>query len=226
MDVMIKLIEEDADSIERRDDMCYRKRSKLLKLVKEFYCAYSSSAERYDDATRQLLYEHQTTREVSSCQESFLFSDNVPTTFEPHTPFTRLPIHAFDPEKSSTARKKGLGVDNLEVSKKGNNSNEEQKMEKILDSFVPDAQNLMGLQVSMQQMKAKLEIFNRRKIGKDVDYNKLRKELQDIENSVMQLFGINTELTKTVEGHLLTLAVIASPELDEIGKVQRIVLKI
>ncbi|GMH30388.1 hypothetical protein Nepgr_032231 [Nepenthes gracilis] len=123
--------------------------------------------------------------------------------------------------ESQSQRKKGLGVDNLEVSEKGNSSNEEQKMEKILDSFVPDAQNLMGLQVSMQQMKAKLEIFNRRKIGKDVDYNKLRKQLQHIENSVMQLFGINTELTKNVEGHLLTLAVIASPELDEIGKVQK-----
>ncbi|GMH28578.1 hypothetical protein Nepgr_030421 [Nepenthes gracilis] len=92
---------------------------------------------------------------------------------------------------SESQREQGLGVDKLEVSMK------------------------------VQQMKAKLEIFKRRKIGKDVDYDKLREQLQDVENFVMQLFGMNTELTENIEGHPSTLDAIASPELDKIGKVQK-----
>ncbi|GMH20679.1 hypothetical protein Nepgr_022520 [Nepenthes gracilis] len=83
-------------------------------------------------------------------------------------------------------------------------------MEKILDRFAPDSHNLRGLQVSVQQMKAKVEIFKRRKICKDVEYDKLRVQLQDVENSVMQLFGMNTELTENVEGHPLTSNVIVA----------------
>ncbi|KAK9982932.1 hypothetical protein SO802_032457 [Lithocarpus litseifolius] len=47
---MIKLIEEDADSIARRAEMYYKKRPELMKLVKEFYRAYRALAERYDHA--------------------------------------------------------------------------------------------------------------------------------------------------------------------------------
>ncbi|GMH29188.1 hypothetical protein Nepgr_031031 [Nepenthes gracilis] len=50
MDATIKIIEEDADSITRRYDMCYRKQLELLKLVEEFYRTYSSFAERNNDA--------------------------------------------------------------------------------------------------------------------------------------------------------------------------------
>ncbi|KAL0000085.1 hypothetical protein SO802_019687 [Lithocarpus litseifolius] len=47
---MIKLIEEDADSIARRAEMYYKKRPELMKLVEEFYRAYRALAERYDHA--------------------------------------------------------------------------------------------------------------------------------------------------------------------------------
>ncbi|KAL0001080.1 hypothetical protein SO802_014861 [Lithocarpus litseifolius] len=47
---MIKLIEEDADSIARRAEMYYKKRLELMKLVEQFYLAYRALAERYDHA--------------------------------------------------------------------------------------------------------------------------------------------------------------------------------
>ncbi|GMH28579.1 hypothetical protein Nepgr_030422 [Nepenthes gracilis] len=108
MDAKNKIIEEDANSIARKYDMCYRKQQELLKLV-EFYGTYSSLAERNDDAKGQQLQVHRTTREASPSQVSFLFADDAPSASEPHTPFNGLPIHAFDPEESGTAvSRKGL----------------------------------------------------------------------------------------------------------------------
>eukprot|EP01018_Ginkgo_biloba_P017303 Gb_15282 [translate_table: standard] len=45
---MLKLIEEDADSFAQRAEMYYKKRPDLINLVEEFYRAYRSLAERYD----------------------------------------------------------------------------------------------------------------------------------------------------------------------------------
>ncbi|GMH27583.1 hypothetical protein Nepgr_029426 [Nepenthes gracilis] len=122
---------------------------------------------------------------------------------------------------SESLTKEGLGLDKMVVSKKCSNSDEEQKLANILDRFALDAQGLMSLQVLVQQMRTELETFKKRKIGKDVEYDKLQDQLQDVENSVMQLLSINTKLIETTENHPLTIDVITSPELDKIGKVPR-----
>ncbi|KAJ8427187.1 hypothetical protein Cgig2_012855 [Carnegiea gigantea] len=45
---MLKLIEEDADSFAQRAEMYYKKRPELISMVEDFYRAYRSLAERYD----------------------------------------------------------------------------------------------------------------------------------------------------------------------------------
>ncbi|GMH06972.1 hypothetical protein Nepgr_008812 [Nepenthes gracilis] len=122
---------------------------------------------------------------------------------------------------SKSLTKKRVGLDEMEVAKKCSNSNEGQKIENILDRFAPDTQDLMGLQVLVEQVRTKLETFKKRKIGNDVEYDKLRDQLHDVENSVVQLLGINTELIKTVENRHSTSNINASLELDEIGNVSR-----
>ncbi|KAK4762969.1 hypothetical protein SAY86_008737 [Trapa natans] len=62
--LMIKLIEEDADSFARRAEMYYKKRPELLKLVEEFYRAYRALAERYDYATGVLRQAHRSMAEA------------------------------------------------------------------------------------------------------------------------------------------------------------------
>ncbi|GMH28573.1 hypothetical protein Nepgr_030416 [Nepenthes gracilis] len=69
MDPRMKLIEEDAYSIAMRDEMYSRKRLELLKLVEEFYQAFSSLAEKYDDAVREPLQAHRATAEALPNQE-------------------------------------------------------------------------------------------------------------------------------------------------------------
>ncbi|CAI9761277.1 unnamed protein product [Fraxinus pennsylvanica] len=52
--LMLKLIEEDADSFARRAEMYYQKRPELISLVEEFYRMYRALAERYDLVTGEL----------------------------------------------------------------------------------------------------------------------------------------------------------------------------
>ncbi|GMH20680.1 hypothetical protein Nepgr_022521 [Nepenthes gracilis] len=159
MDARIKLIVEDADSIARRDDMCYRKRPELLKLVEEFYRAYSSLAERYNGARGQLLQAHQT-RDASHSQVSFLFADDAPSTSEQHTPFTRFPIHAFDREESATTlSKKGLKHQEEDQEGLAQLLNENQNLKtRILIEFKEVISNLMKDIAPAQKYTTELEL--------------------------------------------------------------------
>ncbi|CAH8358769.1 unnamed protein product [Eruca vesicaria subsp. sativa] len=51
---MVKLIEEDADSLAKKAEMYYQKRPELLTLVDEFHRMYRSLAERYENITGEL----------------------------------------------------------------------------------------------------------------------------------------------------------------------------
>ncbi|KAF8083792.1 hypothetical protein N665_0751s0008 [Sinapis alba] len=46
---MVKMVEEDADSLAKKAEMYYQKRPELISLVDEFHRMYRSLAERYDD---------------------------------------------------------------------------------------------------------------------------------------------------------------------------------
>ncbi|KAI5074914.1 hypothetical protein GOP47_0010875 [Adiantum capillus-veneris] len=69
---MLKLIEEDADSFAKRAEMYYKKRPELVSLVEEFYRAYRSLAERYDQLTGHI---RQIPQEI---QAQFGFSGDAP----------------------------------------------------------------------------------------------------------------------------------------------------
>ncbi|CAH8386314.1 unnamed protein product [Eruca vesicaria subsp. sativa] len=54
MKLMVKLIEEDADSFAKKAEMYYQKRPELITLVDEFHRMYHSLAERYENITGEL----------------------------------------------------------------------------------------------------------------------------------------------------------------------------
>nr|KYP46069.1 hypothetical protein KK1_032376 [Cajanus cajan] len=97
--LMIKLIEEDADSFARRAEMYYKKRPELMKLVEEFYRAYRALAERYDHATGVIRQAHRTMAEAFPNQVPPAPADDLPGVssieVEPHTPETLRFSHAF-----------------------------------------------------------------------------------------------------------------------------------
>lgn len=86
--VMIKLIEEDADSFARRAEMYYKKRPELMRMVEEFYRAYRALAERYDHATGVIRHAHRTMIEAFPNQVPSMFADDSPvfSRTDPRTP--------------------------------------------------------------------------------------------------------------------------------------------
>lgn len=99
---------------------------------------------------------------------------------------------------------KELGVDRLELSKRGSQSTKKGTKKKALERLSSDAQKLIGLQVSVQEMKSKMEPKKRRKKGDDVEYDTFRGQLLDIENSVIHLMDINAELIRSIEESSMT----------------------
>lgn len=94
---------------------------------------------------------------------------------------------------------KELGVDRLELSSRSTRSNKKGTKKTVLEKLASDAQKLITLQVSIQELKRKMEPEKRRKKGKDVEYDNFRGQLHDAENSLVELMDINAELIRAIE---------------------------
>ncbi|PAN21816.1 hypothetical protein PAHAL_3G490600 [Panicum hallii] len=77
--VMIKIIDEDADSFARRAEMYYKRRPELMSLLEELYRAYRALAERYDHAAGELRQAHKKMAEAFPDEFQLDFDDDLPT---------------------------------------------------------------------------------------------------------------------------------------------------
>ncbi|CAM0949034.1 unnamed protein product [Alopecurus aequalis] len=109
--VMIKIIDEDADSFARRAEMYYKRRPELMSLLEELYRAYRALAERYDHAAGELRQAHRKMAEVFPDEYLLDLDDDLPsetTSSETDsdsrgdmTPFFRSFISTGDSKKRS-----------------------------------------------------------------------------------------------------------------------------
>lgn len=77
--LMIKIIEEDAESFAKRAEMYYRRRPELMALLEELYRAYRALAERYDHAAGDLRQAHRKIAEAFPDQVLMDLDDDLPT---------------------------------------------------------------------------------------------------------------------------------------------------
>ncbi|KAK2647078.1 hypothetical protein Ddye_022273 [Dipteronia dyeriana] len=94
---------------------------------------------------------------------------------------------------------KELGVDKLEVSSSNREPSKEGNTKKILERLASDAQKLTSLQTSVQDLKNKLETSKRSKKSNDPEYERIRGQLCDVEEAVLQLADSNLKLTRDTE---------------------------
>lgn len=111
---------------------------------------------------------------------------------------------SLDPTPESHFEKE-LGVDRLELSRKGCLSSQKGTKKTVLERLTSDAQKLLNLQISVQDLRRKIEPTKRRRKAEDVEYDSFRGQLQALENSMVQLMDMNTELMKTSDESSLTL---------------------
>ncbi|XP_006650327.1 protein NETWORKED 1A-like [Oryza brachyantha] len=76
--MMIKIIEEDAESFAKRAEMYYRRRPELMTLLEELYRAYRALAERYDHAAGELRQANRKIAEVFPEQVLMDLDDDLP----------------------------------------------------------------------------------------------------------------------------------------------------
>ncbi|KAK3190115.1 hypothetical protein Dsin_029676 [Dipteronia sinensis] len=118
---------------------------------------------------------------------------------------------------------KELGVDKLEVSSSNREPSKEGNTKKILERLASDAQKLTSLQTSVQDLKKKLETSKRSKKTNDPEYERIRGQLRDVEEAVLQLADSNLKLTRDTEESRSSSSSDrkSSPRIEEAGDISR-----
>ncbi|KAJ6719134.1 PROTEIN NETWORKED 4A [Salix purpurea] len=92
---------------------------------------------------------------------------------------------------------KEVGIDKLEVSTSiTTESNQEGKS---LERLASDAQKLISLQTTVQDLKTKMESGKRSKRANDLEFERVKKQLQEVEEAIQQMVDADDQLTKDVE---------------------------
>ncbi|OAY49754.1 hypothetical protein MANES_05G080300v8 [Manihot esculenta] len=116
---------------------------------------------------------------------------------------------------------KDVSVDKLEISKRSSGSRRELNERKILERLDSDAQKLTNLQITVQDLKKKVEITDKNKKGKGIEYDNVKDQLEESEEAIMKLFDVNRKLMKSIENESFSLDEKSALALDESGSVRK-----
>ncbi|KAI3978386.1 hypothetical protein MKX01_013184 [Papaver californicum] len=139
---------------------------------------------------------------------------------------TQQQINAVDKQRSRNPSsefevEKELRVDSLEISKRMTEPGQDAKKRKILERLSSDAQKLMNLQITIQDLRKKIEKSKKSKKTKFIEYNNIKEQLQLVEEATMQLVDVNGTLIKNAEEGPLPSDRRGLHEPEESAKLQR-----
>ncbi|KAJ9188094.1 hypothetical protein P3X46_003487 [Hevea brasiliensis] len=115
---------------------------------------------------------------------------------------------------------KDVSVDKLEISKRLSGSRQEVNERKILERLDSDAQKLTNLQITVQDLKRKVEITEKNK-GKGIEYDNVKEQLEESEEAIIKLFDVNRKLMKSIEDESFSVDEKSVLALDENGSVRK-----
>lgn len=93
-----------------------------------------------------------------------------------------------------------MSVDKLEISKESSGSFQEGNKRKVLERLDSDVQKLANLQITVQDLKRKLEVTEKNKRGKAViECEALKRQLEEADVAIVKLFDLNGRLMKSVD---------------------------
>ncbi|KAL5796654.1 hypothetical protein ACOSQ2_001474 [Xanthoceras sorbifolium] len=116
---------------------------------------------------------------------------------------------------------KELGVDKLEISKRFSESQKEVSKRKILERLDSDAQKLANLQITVEDLKRKVEISEKSIKGKGIEYNTVKEQLEEAEDAIVKLFDVNRKLMTNAEDGSSSFNGKSAIDADESGSVRR-----
>lgn len=113
------------------------------------------------------------------------------------------------------------GVDKLELSKSLKETTEDNKR-RVLERLASDGKKLAILKMALQDMKKKPEAKKKKsKQGNDIEYETVKRHMEEVEEAVMQQVGINDQLAKDIEESNSSCEREIPMELEKCGPVQR-----
>uniref|UniRef100_A0A7N0R9R2 NAB domain-containing protein n=1 Tax=Kalanchoe fedtschenkoi TaxID=63787 RepID=A0A7N0R9R2_KALFE len=93
----------------------------------------------------------------------------------------------------------GSPTEELRMDMLTNIKKRKQEKGKVMETLTSDAQKLTTIQVMVQNLRRKLEATKKRKKSKGVDVEVVKEQLQEVEESLLELVEINSELMLNME---------------------------
>ncbi|KAL6847246.1 hypothetical protein ACP4OV_023099 [Aristida adscensionis] len=164
--VMIKIIDEDADSFARRAEMYYKRRPELMSLLEELYRAYRALAERYDHAAGELRQAHRKMAEAFPDEFELDFDDDLPaetasTVTEAEsrdmTPFFLSFINAADSKKRAKDDQDHEKLQKEISSLSQENQDLKKKISSVLEKSNKAESEVLSLKEALEQEAAEKE---------------------------------------------------------------------
>lgn len=107
--------------------------------------------------------------------------------------------HQVEYSSSEIMVEKELGVDKLEVSRRFVEPGQEGNKRKTLERLASDAQKLTNLQITVQDLKRKVQFTEDSRNLKGAEYDTVKSQLEEVEEAVLKLCDNNTRLMKNIE---------------------------
>ncbi|PNY06716.1 kinase interacting (KIP1-like) family protein [Trifolium pratense] len=120
---------------------------------------------------------------------------------------------------------KELSVDKLEISRRQSQDSQpllnEGNKRKVLERLDSDAQKLMNLEITVQDLINKMEIIEKNTMGKGIEYNAVKGQLESAQEAITKLFDANRKLMTNVEEGTPSFSGKSVTVSDESGSVNR-----
>ncbi|XP_031400103.1 protein NETWORKED 1A-like [Punica granatum] len=125
---------------------------------------------------------------------------------------------AVHPSRESFSGKE-LEVDKQELSEKSSTEPHPggRNLRRALERLNGDAQKLTNLQITVQDLKRKVEVTERSGTGRAAEYRAVREQLEEAEVVVLNFFDVNHKLTKSAQKGFLSRSIGAETNDDDRG---------
>ncbi|CAN0898178.1 Protein NETWORKED 1D [Linum grandiflorum] len=107
--------------------------------------------------------------------------------------------HNRDNPSAESLFEREVSMDKLDNSRRLSGSSQEANGRKILERLDSDVQKLANLQIVVQDLKRKVEVDEKTKKGKGIQFDTVKEQLDEQEDDIMKRLEMNRKLTKRIE---------------------------
>ncbi|CAL2234648.1 unnamed protein product [Prunus armeniaca] len=104
-----------------------------------------------------------------------------------HSQTEAVKEHKNKYSSSESLVEKELGVDKLGISKRFTKPRQEGNKRRILERLDSDVQKLTNLQITVEDLKRKVEITEKSKKGKGIEFENVKGQLEEAEEAITKL---------------------------------------